>query len=103
MAGHGRLEAAKLLGIRQVPTIRIGDLTEAQKRAYVIADAAGREKEAIEKWQVIANLAEGTDNDLAARALFSVGYLLQGEDLKRSISVYNEAILLKPDLYEGDY
>ena len=38
MAGHGRLEAAKLLGIRQVPTIRIGDLTEAQKRAYVIAD-----------------------------------------------------------------
>ena len=33
MAGHGRLEAAKLLGIRQVPTIRIGDLTEAQKRA----------------------------------------------------------------------
>ena len=38
MAGHGRLEAVKLLGIRQVPTIRIGDLTEAQKRAYVIAD-----------------------------------------------------------------
>ena len=56
-----------------------------------------------QKWQVIANLAEETDNDLAARALFSVGYLLQGEDLKRSISVYNEAILLKPDLYEGDY
>ena len=38
IAGHGRLEAAKQLGIERVPTIRIEDLTEAQKRAYVIAD-----------------------------------------------------------------
>ena len=38
MAGHGRLEAAKLLGLEGVPTIRIEDLTEAQKRAYVLAD-----------------------------------------------------------------
>jgi ParB-like chromosome segregation protein Spo0J len=38
LAGHGRVEAAKLLGIETVPTISIDDLTEAQKRAYVIAD-----------------------------------------------------------------
>lgn len=38
IAGHGRLEAAKLLGLETVPTIRIDDMTEAQKRAYVIAD-----------------------------------------------------------------
>ena len=38
MAGHARLEAAKRLGLSQVPTIRIGDLNEAQKRAYLIAD-----------------------------------------------------------------
>jgi DNA modification methylase len=38
IAGHGRLEAAKLLGLRVVPTIRIEHLNEAQKRAYVIAD-----------------------------------------------------------------
>ncbi len=38
IAGHGRLEAAKLLGLDQVPTIRLEDLSEAQKRAYVIAD-----------------------------------------------------------------
>ena len=38
IAGHGRLEAAKLLGIERVPTIRIEDMSEAQKRAYVIAD-----------------------------------------------------------------
>jgi len=38
IAGHGRIPALKLLGIHEVPTIRIDQLTEAQKRAYVIAD-----------------------------------------------------------------
>ena len=38
IAGHGRVEAAKLLGIDKVPTIRLEDLTEAEIRAYVIAD-----------------------------------------------------------------
>ncbi len=38
IAGHGRLEAAKLLGIQSVPTIRLENMSEAQKRAYVIAD-----------------------------------------------------------------
>src|SRR5215471_19100506 len=38
IAGHGRIEAAKLLGIGRVPTIRLDQMTEAQKRAYVIAD-----------------------------------------------------------------
>jgi DNA modification methylase len=38
LAGHGRLEAAKLLGIESVPTIRLDRMTQAEKRAYVIAD-----------------------------------------------------------------
>jgi DNA modification methylase len=38
LAGHGRLEAAKSLGLSQVPCVRIGEMTPAQKRAYVIAD-----------------------------------------------------------------
>ena len=38
VAGHGRLEAAKLLGLEEIPAIRLGDLSEAQVRAYVIAD-----------------------------------------------------------------
>jgi DNA modification methylase len=38
MAGHGRLKAAERLGIERVPVIRIEDMTEAQKRAYVLAD-----------------------------------------------------------------
>lgn len=38
IAGHGRIEAAKLLGIKNVPTMSIEGMTEVQKRAYIIAD-----------------------------------------------------------------
>lgn len=38
IAGHGRVLAARKLGLEDVPCIRLGHLTEIQKRAYVIAD-----------------------------------------------------------------
>jgi len=38
IAGHGRVEAAKLLGMTEAPAVRVDHLTEAQIRAYVIAD-----------------------------------------------------------------
>ena len=38
IAGHGRLMAAELMGMAQVPTITLGHLTADQRRAYVIAD-----------------------------------------------------------------
>ncbi len=38
IAGHGRVEAAKILGLESIPTIRLDHLTEDQKRAYIIAD-----------------------------------------------------------------
>ena len=38
IAGHGRLMAAKKLNMNQVPCIILEDLTEIQKKAYVIAD-----------------------------------------------------------------
>ncbi|NBS69866.1 site-specific DNA-methyltransferase [bacterium] len=38
IAGHGRLMAARKLGHTEVPTIELKDLTEAQKKAYIIAD-----------------------------------------------------------------
>jgi DNA modification methylase len=38
IAGHGRLLAARKLGIIEVPVIELADMSEAQKRAYVIAD-----------------------------------------------------------------
>jgi DNA modification methylase len=38
IAGHGRVMAARKLKYKQVPTIELKDLTETQKKAYIIAD-----------------------------------------------------------------
>ena len=38
IAGHGRLLAARKLGHKEVPTIELSELTETQKKAYIIAD-----------------------------------------------------------------
>ena len=38
IAGHGRVMGARQLGLAEVPCIRLGHLTDAQRRAYVIAD-----------------------------------------------------------------
>ena len=38
LAGHGRVEAARLLGRETVPCVRLEGMTAAQKRAYVLAD-----------------------------------------------------------------
>lgn len=38
IAGHGRVLAARKLGIEEVPCIELSHLTEAQKRAYILAD-----------------------------------------------------------------
>jgi DNA modification methylase len=44
IAGHGRVEAAKLLGMKSVPTLRLSHLSAADKRAYIIADNRLAEK-----------------------------------------------------------
>lgn len=38
IAGHGRVMAAKLLGMKTVPCVFVEGLTEAQRRAYILAD-----------------------------------------------------------------
>ena len=38
IVGHGRVEGAKLLGMREIPTVCVDHLTPEQVRAYVIAD-----------------------------------------------------------------
>ncbi len=50
IAGHGRVEAAKLLGMKTVPTLALSHLSGAERRAYILADTklalnAGWDKE----------------------------------------------------------
>lgn len=44
IAGHGRVAAAKSLGLESVPVIRLEHMSEAQKRAYILADNKLAEK-----------------------------------------------------------
>ena len=44
IAGHGRVEAAKLLKIERVSTLRLSHLSDAERRAYVLAEAKGMKK-----------------------------------------------------------
>lgn len=44
IAGHGRVEAAKLLGMDDVPTLRLSHLSATEQRAYVLADNRLAEK-----------------------------------------------------------
>lgn len=38
IAGHGRVEAARYLDMKEVPTVRLSHLSETEKRAYILAD-----------------------------------------------------------------
>ena len=81
-------------------------------RAISEADSlqrGGKIEEAIEKWRSIANVSEGIDNELAAHAWFSVGYLLTEGDvevakknnIQEAISVYDRALSLKSDFADA--
>src|SRR3981081_4619118 len=58
IAGHGRVQAAKLLGLAQVPTIQIAHLSAAQKRAYILADNRLAEKAGWDK-EILAVKLQG--------------------------------------------
>lgn len=68
VAGHGRLLAARKLGLEQVPTIDLAHLTKTQARAYVLADNqlamnAGWDQEML-ALELVDLKAEGVDLDL---------------------------------------
>jgi len=84
IAGHGRVMAATRLGLQEVPVIVARGWTEAQKRAYVIADNklalnAGWDEEALRI--EMADLQElGFDLDLVGFSEDELGDLLAGEE-----------------------
>src|SRR6056297_479163 len=68
IAGHGRVMAARTLGLATVPVIELAHLSEAQKRAYILADnrlaeAAGWDRELL---AIEAGELEGLGVDLAS-------------------------------------
>lgn len=63
LAGHGRLAAAKLLGMQSVPTIRLDHMTPAQKRAYIIADNKLGDSSSFDRKILAAELAFIVETD----------------------------------------
>jgi site-specific DNA-methyltransferase (adenine-specific) len=87
IAGHGRLMAARKLGYTEVPTIELSEMTETQKKAYVIADNR-------------LALNAGWDNEMLTielNELLADGYALDilGFDAKELDA------LLEPEVIEG--
>ena len=90
LAGHGRVAAAKKMGLETVPTIRIDDLSAAQKRAYIIADnriaqLAGWDADLLaDELKALAEHAEGLDFDLEATGFDwgEIDVLIAGGDVE---------------------
>ena len=84
----------------------VGENPEASLIDKAIAEAVslqqeGKRDDAVEKWRAIAQVAEKSDNDLAARAWFSIGYLVMDKSPEDCISANDKAIRLKPDFAEA--
>lgn len=82
IAGHGRLLAAQELGLEEVPVIVLGHLTEAQRRALVIADNRIAENAGWDREMLAAELAalqdETFDLDLLGFGESEIDELLEG-------------------------
>jgi DNA modification methylase len=64
LAGHGRFEAAKLLGLSQIPVIFLDHLTEPQAKAYALADNQLHDRSTWNDFKVAVQLKELSDLDL---------------------------------------
>lgn len=81
------------------PAISLED--KAIIEAYRLQNA-GQIPEAIEKWRSIANTAKGVNNNLVARAFFSIGYLHSEENENdQALSAYDQAIELMPNFADA--
>ncbi len=86
LAGHGRLAAANALGLDKVPTILVANLTDAEKKAYIIADNklsenAGWDKDLLAaEFSVIAKLDADFNFDATGFAAPAVDWLLSRGD-----------------------
>jgi DNA modification methylase len=105
IAGHGRVEGAKILGLAQVPTIRLESLTPAQVRAYVIADnrlaeEAGWNKEILKIELQHLILDDEIDISLTGFEIAEVDLVLQEVNKADEVDAFevdDRPVVSKPD------
>jgi DNA modification methylase len=85
LAGHGRVAAAKLLELTEVPCVRLEHMTKAQKRAYMLADnklalnAGWDEELLVEELEAILGEDSGFDVSITGFSLAEVDSLIEGK------------------------
>ena len=90
LAGHGRVEAAKLIGMLSVPCVRLEHMTDAQKRAYVLADNklalnAGWDEDLLAgELEALLDLEVGFDVSLTGFTLAEVDSLIDGRAVEEA-------------------
>ena len=105
VAGHGRVEAAKLLGMASVPTIRLENLSEDQIRAYILADNKLAEKAgwdtsilAIEL-QHLSSVDLGFDVTITGFEVPEIDLILQDsttDEIEESVEIDSGPAITKP-------
>lgn len=84
LAGHGRVEAAKLLGMDRVPCVRLEHMSADQKRAYVLADNklalnAGWDEELLaDELKALMNVDLDFDVEITGFSIAEIDSLVEG-------------------------
>ena len=80
LAGHGRLEAARKIGLKQIPVVPLTHLNDAQRRAYILADNRIADEATWDEDLLAAELAalsaDGFDLELTGFAISEIDDLL---------------------------
>jgi ParB-like chromosome segregation protein Spo0J len=96
IAGHGRVMAARKLGMSEVPCLRLGHLSDTQKRAYIIAD----NKLALNSgWDNEMLRVEFAELELEGCDLAITGFAI--EEIE-ALKFDNDAEAEMPELKDGD-
>lgn len=92
IAGHGRIEAAKELNMKEVPCVFVEELTEAQRKAYIIADNKLSE---LAEWNLEVLHQELDELSKAGMNISLVGFQLNNEitqELKDGVEISIESL-----------
>ena len=87
VAGHGRVAAARTLGLTEVPVIELAHLSDAERRAYVIADnrlaeLAGWDRDILAiEFQALSELDLDFDLEITGFETAELDLLLDGPDI----------------------
>lgn len=98
IAGHGRLLAAQKLSMETVPCLRLGHLTDAQRRAYIIADNklalnAGWNDESL-KAEFEQLMSDGVDLEITGFSEKEIEKLFLEEEEEQPEVVFSEDLML---------